>query len=87
MALPKVELHDLNNWFSNLVDNINYDLEKIEVAVPALNMVLTTIDTAPIQYLKDSLDKMIDGVNKSLSDMESRLKALEAKGVNNNGNI
>ena len=83
MALPKlepVELHYLDLWFANIVDTINYDLGKIEGAVPALSMVLTNVDTAPIQYLKDSLDGLVKNVNAAFEQIENRLKGLEQGG-------
>ena len=82
MALPNLEpvdLHYLDLWFANIVDAINYDLGKIEDAVPALSMVLTTMDTAPIQYLRESLDKLVDNINKGFAEIENRLKAIESR--------
>lgn len=86
MALPKLELIELQYidlWFSNLVDNINYDLGKIEDAVPALDTILTTIDTSPVQYLRNSLDNLVNSINEAFEQIDTRLRALE--GVNNNG--
>lgn len=83
MALPEikqVEMQYLNTWFSNLVDNINYDLGQIETAVPALSMVLTNIDTTPIQYLKESLDNLVDNLNAAFTEIDEKLRALEAQG-------
>ena len=82
MALPKlddVQLHYLDLWFANLVDTINYDLGKIEDEVPTLDMVLTNVDTAPIQYLKDSLDELIKNLNDGFEEIDRRLSALESK--------
>lgn len=81
MALPKidrVELQYLDQWFANIVDTINYDLGKIEGAVPALNKVLTNVDTAPIQYLRDSLDKLVDNINKGFEQIDDRLGKIES---------
>lgn len=80
MALPKiesVELHYLDLWFANIVDIINYDLGKIEDEVPALSMVLTNVDTAPIQYLRDSLDKLVDNINQGFEQIDDRLRKIE----------
>lgn len=82
VGLPKVgfiKLDTLDLWFSNVVDAVNYDLGKIENAVPALNMVLTNIDTAPIQYLKDSLDELVKNINTGFDQIDDRLKTMEAK--------
>lgn len=82
MALPKIEraeLQYLDQWYASIVDAINYDLGKIEVAVPALSMVLTTIDTAPIQYLRDSLDKLVDNINKGFEQIDDRLGKIESQ--------
>jgi hypothetical protein len=82
MALPKidpVELHYLDLWFANIVDILNYDLGKIEVAVPSLDMVLTNVDTAPIQYLRDSLENLVSNINKGFEQIENRLKMLESQ--------
>lgn len=81
MALPKLEkaeLQYLDSWFANIVDAINYDLGKIEAAVPTLSMVLTNIDTAPVKYLRDSLDNLVDNVNKALELIDDRLRKIES---------
>lgn len=85
-SIDRVEMQYLDLWFANIVDTINYDLGQIEVAVPALAQQLTTVDTAPIQYLRDSLDKLVDGVNKGFVEinekfrsLDSRIEALEAR--------
>jgi len=83
MALPemdKIDLQYLDSWFANLVDTLNYDIQKIEEEVPTLAMVLTNIDTAPIQYLKESLDKLIKSMNEAFKQIDERLSALEDKG-------
>ncbi len=89
MELPKVEeieLQYINQWFSNLVDALNYDLAQIEVAVVALSQQLTTIDAAPTQYLADSLNKLVENINNGfekivaeLRSLDNRLDALEGK--------
>lgn len=82
MALPKldpVDLHYLDLWLSNIADVINYDLGKIEVAVPTLSMILTNIDTPPIQYLRDSLEKLVDNVNNGFEQIDERLKKMESQ--------
>ncbi len=82
MALPKidpVELHYLDLWFANIVDTINYDLGKIEGAVPALNMVLTNIDTAPIQYLTNSLDELVKSMNAGFEQVEQSFNSIESR--------
>lgn len=82
MALPdlnKVELQYLNNWFSNLVDTLNYNLGKIEDEVVTLDKVLVTIDTAPIDYLRDSLNDIVLSINKGFEQIEERLSKLEAR--------
>lgn len=80
MALTKIEdinLQYLNIWFSNIVDAINFDLTKIQEEVPTLNMVLTTIDAAPIEYLKDSLVDLVKSVNEAFDQIDERLSRLE----------
>lgn len=82
MALPdldEMDLQYLDSWFGNIVDTLNYDIQKIEDEVPALDNILTNVDTAPIQYLKESLDKMVMTVNDAFTQIEERLSALEAK--------
>ena len=91
MALPKIESIDLQYldlWFANIVDAVNYDLTQIETAVPALSMLLTSLDTAPIEYLKESLSKLVENINQGfmqiddrLRDMESRIETIESKKV------
>lgn len=87
MALPrieKVELQFMDQWFANVVDTFNHDMQLIEGQVVALANQLTTFDTAPIAYLNDSLNKLVKNVNdgfgmidKRLGEMDSRLKRLE----------
>jgi hypothetical protein len=88
MALPKikpVDLQYLDNWFSNVVDALNYDLGKIEDAVPTLDMVLTNIDTAPIQYLRDSLNKLVEDINVGFEQIDNRLRDIESSNVSKQG--
>lgn len=75
----KVELQYLDQWFSNLVDTINYDLGQIEGAVPALSMQLTTVDTAPIRYLVESLNKLVDDLNDNMERISDSILSLEAR--------
>lgn len=80
MALPEireVDLQYLNQWMSNLVDIINYDLNKIESAVPALSQVLTNTDPAPIQYLRDSLNELVNSLNSAFKQIDDRFRVLE----------
>lgn len=84
--IENVEMQYLDLWFANIVDTINYDLTQIETAVPALAQLLTNVDTAPIQYLKDSLDNLVKNVNKGFDQindqfrsLDSRIESLEAK--------
>lgn len=82
MALPKVErieIHYLDLWFANLVDNMNYNLDKIEGEVPTLDMVLTNLDPAPVQYLRDSFDKLVDNINKGFEQIDDRLRKIESQ--------
>jgi hypothetical protein len=90
MALPnidQIELQYLDIWFSNIVDTMNYDLGLIQNAVPALTSPLITLDTAPIQYLRDSFDKLTNVLNQGfeqiyneIESLKSRVSALENKG-------
>lgn len=80
--LPKidsVEMQYLDLWFANIVDTINYDLTKIESAVPALAQQLTNVDTAPIQYLKDSLDQLVKNVNKGFDQINDKFRSLDSR--------
>lgn len=82
MALPEVkeiDLKYLDGWMSNLVDTINYDLAKIEGEVPTLNQVLTNADTAPIQYLRDSLNDLVNNINAGFEQIDDRLRTLESR--------
>lgn len=76
--IDKIELQYLDQWFSNIVDAINYDLGKIEAAVPALSMVLTNVDSAPIEYLRNSLDKLVDNINNGFEMIDDRLRKIES---------
>lgn len=77
MELPKIETHSLDLWFANIVDAINYNLSKIESAVPALDKQLTTMDTAPIHDLKVSLDDLVKAVNQAFEQVDNRLRKIE----------
>ena len=82
MALPKMEKIDLqylDQWFANVTGIINYDLQQIETAVPALNMVLTNLDVAPIQDLIDSLNELVDNINDAFDQIEDRLSSQGGK--------
>jgi len=86
VELPKledIELQYFDQWLSNLVDSVNYDLQQIEIAVIALDKILVNIDAAPFQSLQESLNQMIKGINESFEQIteqfaryERRLKAL-----------
>lgn len=91
MALPKienVELHTMDQWFANLVDTINYDLQLLQKATALpLTEHLTNVDTSPIEYLNSSLQNMVkninsafDMINEKLGDMDSRIKQLKQPG-------
>lgn len=84
--IPNIELQYLDTWFSNIVDTINYDLAKIEDAVPALSAILTTLDAAPIQYLNESFNGLVkslnngfDQINDKFRELGSRIEFLESK--------
>ncbi len=87
MELPdiqRIEMQDLDRWFTTMVDVLNYNFGQIEAAVVALDNELTTIDTSPIQYLKNSLNKLVDNLNASfekitttMMEMDKRISALE----------
>lgn len=88
--LKKIQMQDLDRWFTTLSDGINYNLQEIQAAVPALttNKALSTIDTAPVQYLKNALDGLVDNLNKNLgglsaefAKMDKRIKSLEDAGT------
>ena len=90
MELPeikKIQMQDLDRWFSTLTDGLNYNLQEIEKALPSslgANKNLSTIDTPPIQYLKNALDELVSNLNKNLgglsaefAKMDKRIKSLE----------
>jgi hypothetical protein len=82
VALPNVErinIEILDQWFSVLIDTLNYDLGQIQTEVPTLVDLLTYIDTAPIAYLKDSLNDLVNNINKAFSDIDERLRMIESK--------
>ena len=87
MALPEikdVELQFMDQWFANLVDAINFDLQLLQKAtVLPLTDNLTTVDTSPIAYLNDSLKNLVRNINSAfgmindrLGEMDSRIKQL-----------
>lgn len=77
--IKPVEIQYLDLWFANIVDTINYDLGKIEAAVPALSMQLTNLDTAPIHYLKDSLDELTTTLNKGFEQINDKFRSLDSR--------
>lgn len=82
MALTRIddiETHTMNQWFANLVDTLNYDLEKIMGAVSGLENALTAVDTAPIDYLTESLAQLVTNVNDNFDIINERLDELESR--------
>lgn len=84
MELPnikQVELQTLDQWFSTLVDTVNYDLQTIQAALVTLGqqVSLTTVDTAPIQYLKDSLNELVSNLNDSFSTINDAISSLDER--------
>lgn len=79
LNLKKVEIQTLDQWFSTLVDTINYDLQIVQNSLVALGqqVSLTTVDTAPIQYLKDSLNELVENLNNNFSDKREAIVSLE----------
>jgi hypothetical protein len=77
--IKQVETQTLDQWFSNVVDTVNYDLEQIESAVVALENALTTIDTAPIQYLKDSLNELVKNLNSNFSAITDKISSMDER--------
>lgn len=79
--IEEVELQYMDQWFSNLVDTLNYDLQQIMSAAGSLTPDnLTTVDTSPIAYLTASMNKLVgtvnanfDMINKQLQEMDSRI--------------
>ena len=82
MALPEIkeiELTLLDNWFSNLIDTLNFDLGQVTGQIPALDAIITNIDSAPIKYLKDSLDDLVSSLNESFKQIDERLSKIEGQ--------
>lgn len=82
MELPKlkeVQLQYMDQWFSNLVDTMNTNLANIETAVVALSMQLTNLDTAPFQYLRDSLNDLVNNVNDGFDKIQDEFKSLDSR--------
>jgi hypothetical protein len=82
VELPKideVQLSYIDQWFSNLVDKLNYDISQIESSFTALHVSaqLTNIDTVPIQYLKDSLNKLVKDINKGFDSIKNGFDSLD----------
>jgi len=79
--LKEVEIQTLDQWFSTLVDTINYDLQTVQTALVTLgqNVSLTTVDTAPIQYLKDSLNELVRNINSSFSEIGTAISSLDER--------
>lgn len=85
--VDQIQLQYLDLWFANIVDTSNYNWQLIESAVPALALQLSTLDTAPIQYLRDSFDKLTIVLNEAfglitneIDSLKSRISALENRG-------
>lgn len=84
MELPnikQVELQTLDQWFSTLVDTVNYDLQTIQAALVTLGqqVSLTTVDTVPIQYLKDSLNELVSNLNDNFSTINDAISSLDER--------
>lgn len=74
-----MQLQNLDQWFSTLVDTLNFDLQTIEGAVVALSTKLTSIDTPPIQFLKDSLNELVSDLNKGFNEISEKLSSLDER--------
>ncbi len=82
MELPeikKVQMQDLDRWFTTLVDSVNYDFQEVSKLVLGLQDNLATIDTAPIQYLKNALDGLVDSLNNSFSAIKNELESMDRR--------
>jgi uncharacterized phage infection (PIP) family protein YhgE len=77
--LKEVQLQYMDQWFSNLVDTMNTNLANIETAVVALSMQLTNLDTAPFQYLRDSLNELVNNVNDGFDKIQAEFKTLDSR--------
>lgn len=77
--LKEVQLQYMDQWFSNLVDTMNTNLANIEAAVMALSMQLTNLDTAPFQYLRDSLNELVNNVNDGFEKIQDEFKTLDSR--------
>lgn len=81
MELPNIDLQNLNRWFSNVVDTVNFDLSQIQIVVPDLNMLLTNLDTPPVEDFNDSLTKLVKSINDGFSQIQKRLDVIEKGSV------
>lgn len=82
MELPninEVQLQTLDQWLSNIVDTFNYDMDKLAIAVPALAMLLTNFDPAPVQYLKDAINQIVNDVNEGFSAISDEIRSLDER--------
>ncbi len=81
--IKDVDIQAMDRWFANLVDAVNYDVQQIMAAVIALDNVLSTVDTSPIDTLIASFKELVTNINANfgiindkLGEMDSRLKTL-----------
>lgn len=77
--VQEVELQFMDQWFSNLVDTVNYDLQTIMAAAGSLTPTLTTVDTSPIAYLTQSLNKLVETLNSNFDMIEERLRDMDSR--------
>lgn len=75
--VKEIQINFLDQWLSNLGDDINFNNAKIIEEVPSLDQKLTNIDSVPIKYLEDSLRELVNNINKSFQEIEERLNRLE----------
>lgn len=75
MGRPDYDLNinHLQQWFANIVDIINENYRLIEAELPSLALTLTTVDTAPIDDIKNAFDQL-----------QSKIEMLENQ-LNNKG--
>lgn len=66
----QLNINNLEQWFSNIVDIINANNDALIANDPGLDQQLTYVDTAPIEDIKDAIKALylsIEALDKRIS--------------------
>ena len=69
----EININNIEQWFSNIVDIVNANYDVLIDNDPGLDKLLTYLDTAPIQDIKNAFKALylaIDALDKRVTRIE-----------------